>query len=133
MKHQKCKTLIQNILLKLNIPVEKSDVCIARVHCGKPIDRSNGQRHIYTKFCNDKDAEDIRFKAIKYNQINKNKDFINVNQQFISSVQSRRDQAMMKRKELLKNGQAISAFIKYPATLMTRKDITSPFSVYQKF
>ena len=69
-------------------------------------------RDIYTKFCNDKDAEDIRFKAIKYNQINKNKDFINVNQQFTSSVQSRRDQAMMKRKELLKNGQAISAFIK---------------------
>ena len=107
------------------------------------------ETYIYTKFCNDKDSEDIRLKAIKYNQINKNKDFINVNQQFTSSVQnkdfinvnqqftsnvqSRRDQAMMERKELLKNGQAISAFIKYPATLMTRKDLTSPFSVYRNF
>ena len=75
---EQCRSLLQNILVKLDIHMEKSD-------------RLNGQRHIFTKFCNDQDAEAIRFKAIKYNKNNKNKDFINVKRQFTSGVQSRCD------------------------------------------
>ena len=58
---------------------------------------------------------------------------IQVSQQYSDAVTDRRNQAMIKRRELIDAGEINAAFLDYPAKLKVRKDGQKYFKLYQEF
>ena len=54
-------------------------------------------------------------------------------QWYSDAVTDRRNQAMIKRRELIDAGEINAAFLDYPAKLKVRKDGQKYFKLYQEF
>ena len=104
---------------------------IVRAHRGKQNGNNRaGGRPIYVKFARDDIAADYLRRSIE-KQVTK-KGF-KVSQQFSAKVQTRRNAALQKRKELIASKQIIKGFVEYPAILKGMVEGEQGYKVIQTF
>ena len=92
---------------------------IERAHRGKKSSTSNGPRHIFARFYSWKDSEYVQSKYLSLNKANP-KMKIKVHQMYSKRVTERRNAALLKRRDLMKNKTISNGYISYPATLMVK-------------
>ena len=110
--------------LNLSYSPEEIDMQISRAHRAKSDTSEGSQRNtnrpIIAQFVNWRIAEEIRNKII---YLNSTKQLQNVygNQMFSKEVTSRRNNALMRRREILDTDKTIQIKLEFPATLKSRR------------
>ena len=112
---------LHNIIGKL-IPDARGHKLIERAHHAKPKNQNGDDEittPIFAKFFDWNDAQQILddFKDLNLKKGEK----IHVEQMYSPQVTTRRNEALLKRKELKEAGEIVSGYITYPAILMIKK------------
>ena len=89
---------------------------IERAHRGRPNKRKNGKRYIFVGFHDWNDSELMKQKFLKYGKGSN----IYIDQKYGPDTTWRRNQALLKRKQLKADGLISNGFISYPAKLMVK-------------
>lgn len=145
-----CSNIIANMISNnLNIRFDDAFDMIDRCHRGNisfadvaNINNENGAdgrknqskiRPIYVKFCFWKDAQWVLRSLVENNIRNKSK--IKVDQMYSKSLSKRRNEALILRKDLLKDksNSIIKAYLAYPARLMVKEEHATKFSCFKSF
>lgn len=105
---------------------------IIRAHRSKGRKSNDKPRVLFVKF--DRDDTAYEYLAL-FTKINKErKTYIhNVSQQYTESLQSRRNEALKHRRDLLNNDEALKAKVVYPATLKAMYPGTQTFELVRKY
>ena len=115
-------------IINRHLKVGEEQACdmIERAHrggskqSGRSSSSKNGPRYIFVKFHSWKDSEMIKSGFADLNAKNRSM-AIRVNQMFSKRLTVRRNNAMLKRKQLLESKCISSGYIAYPANLMVKK------------
>ena len=130
------KDLVSNIISRhLNLDKNMVYHGIERAHRGGNLTSNkphNKPRNIFIRLFS---TEDVKTYLDGFRNLNmNNRDMkIIISQQFSDKLSIRRNEAMIKRRELKTNGQIISGYVEYPATLMIKKAGDKKYSVEQEF
>ena len=124
------------IVENLNLPYtsEEIDNQISRAHRSKRDDNNdrNGPRPIFAQFCNWRYAEEIKNKIIYLTSRKMLK--VYVDNMYSKDLTERRNQALMKRKELMEATPNLVVKMEYPAVLKSkRKGSNDQWKTVQKF
>ena len=111
--------LSEYLAKKLGMDLYELDMQVSRVHRTPKSIYDNKCRPIFVQLVNWRDAEDICKQLIALHASKKSK--VTVSQMFSKSLTNRRNQALLRRKEIMKESPYLSVFLDFPAKLMGKK------------
>ena len=115
-----------NFIIGQHLPRMKNSTVVERAHHGKYYNNSTSTP-IFACFYDWNDSQEILEKFSR-NKI----EGIHCEQMYSSEITSRRNLALLKRKELKARGDIVSGYIAYPATLVVKKMGESKYSTHSE-
>ena len=111
--------LSEYVANKFGMNLYEVDMQVRRVHRTPKSVYDNKCRPIFVQFVNWRQTEDIRRKLIPLHASKKSK--VTVSQMFSKSLTNCWNQALLRRKEIIKESPDLSVFLDFPAKLMGNK------------
>ena len=128
------KALLANILAD-HFNKDQNDVMydIVRAHRSAAKPDSNKCRPIFVKFAREDVAEGINIDLSRRENKTKSGVYFKCTKQYIKALQDRRNDALVKRRELLDDNSIIKGFVEYPAKLIVMFAGQSKYSKHSEY